>query len=141
MYTRTIMVLAEIAGITDYEAVKEKYKRSLLMPVMYTAKPWYFFNVLRVPRNGILKQNQYKWEYNDEHITLTGNVTAADEFTMPGDRHALWIKVNYEDKGEKHEAYFAEYINQTIIPAAKTGNVLAFFKKMQKISEPVPEVI
>lgn len=138
IYNRNLVMLATIAGVDNYEVLREKYKRLLLMPVLYSPRPYRFVNFIRVPQNGILKQNRYKWEYSDGRTALTGQVTAVTEFTMPGDRHALWVKVNYEDNGLLHEAFFAGYAGQTIIPVNRENELLAFFKKLLALGVKAP---
>jgi len=134
IYLRNILPLAGIAGVTDYEAEEDKYTDSLSTPVFFTRKPWGFFPLIRVPKDGVLTQKHAEWEYNDEDTILYGNVIAVEKFTMFGDRMPFWVKVDFEDNREPSTVYFARHSNQKILPVRSGDVLLSFFEKMRDIT-------
>ena len=135
IYARNILILSTIADVGDYEVLKKKYVQSLIIPVMYTSKPWSFFSIIRVPLNGTLKQTHVNWEYIDcNNLKITGNVIDVNEFIMRGDRQPLWVEVKYNNNGQSGAVYFAEHVNQTIIPTSQSGRLLSLFQKLKMMS-------
>jgi hypothetical protein len=135
IYNRNIFILSQVAGVPDYQVIKEKYSRLLAIPVLYTRRQWRIFTLIRIPAAGMLKQNRYQFEFRDDRgNTISGNVIKANPFTMPGDFKPLWVEIQYENNGVPAVAYFAEHENFSIIPVAKSDRVLTFFQKLAVIA-------
>jgi len=129
LYLRNFVILAKISGIRHIKVFERGYLVSFSMPVLFTPKPWSFFNLIRVAENGLVSQKLGKWEYTGSLGTkISGSVTGVRDFTMPGDKESLWIELSYSHNGLAHIAYFAEQTDQIITPAAKQGALLVFFK-------------
>jgi hypothetical protein len=129
-----ILRLALFAGIEDYVAFDEKNGPTTGIPALFTARPFKFFELIRVPLFGLLFENDNAWEYkNDGDLITSGNVNEISKYIMPGDRNPLWIEVKYDGPNGGQTAYFSED-SLLIHPVSESGRLFRFFSKKISLS-------
>jgi hypothetical protein len=127
---KTLNLLSQFAGIDDYKALNRSYRG---ITVFYTPRPFRFFNLLRIPIDGVLFKNKGAWLFNSAGVLLinSSTITSAAPYCMPGDHFSFWLRIAFKNQnGEDQTAYFSQFTSQhtqvTLLPPEK---LLAFFKE------------
>jgi hypothetical protein len=127
-----LFTLSFFAGIDNFMIFDKKFGPVESRPVLFWPKPFRWYNLIRVPRKGVLNEQDTDWEYiGDDKQTIKGSITSAGPFTMDGDGMPLWIQVKYTTPNGPQTAYFAGIGNPKLETVTSTNGLLRFFKRTQ----------
>jgi hypothetical protein len=124
-----LLRLSRFVGIMDYIQFDKKNKPDFTMLVLFSERPFNFFDLIRVPEVGWLSASKNGWEFKgDAHTKISGKVDDLKKFTMPGDVNPLWIEVTSNEKNGERKTYFADYTS-ILQPISESSLLFRFFRK------------
>jgi hypothetical protein len=127
---KTLNLLSQFAKIDNYKALNRGYRGIM---VFYTPKPFRFFNLLRIPIDGVLYKNKGAWVFSSDGIVLINSVTITNAvpYCMPGDHFSFWVKIAFKSQnGDDQTAYFSQFNSEnTHVNLLNPEKLLAFFKE------------
>ncbi len=126
-----LFALSLFAGIDNFKIFDKQFGPVKSQVVLFWPRPFGWFNLIRVPRQGILNELDTEWEYiGDDKQTIKGVITEAKPFTMANDRKPLWVEVKYNTPDGPQTGYFANTGNPRLETVTAENGLLVFFKRM-----------
>lgn len=128
-YHINILVLTRFAEIDDYVVFNKNFN-DFSIPVVYAAKPFKLFNIMRISDPGNIRQIDNNWGFTGaEGLTITGKLKSVETYAMAGDKGPLWVKICYQNGLSDEYAYFAEPIESGLLAQSSSGKLFSFLNK------------